>query len=240
MPDAGDLLISLTGVEKDYRGLRPLRIRTLTLHEREIVALLGFDQASAEVLVNLIAGATLPDIGEVRIFGRLTTEIADADAWLKALDEFGIITERAVLLDELTVEQNLAVPLSLELHDLPAALRAQVAQLAVDAGIDAERLPQRAGTLAPLDRMRVRLARAVAGAPRVLMAEHPNAALPSDDLPTFAADLARVISIRRLACLILTADRVFARAVATQVLIFNAATGDLTRAAGGWGRRWFS
>jgi len=239
MPDPGDVLVTLSGVEKDYRSLRPLRIRHLELREGEAVALLGFDQASAEVLVNLIAGASMPDSGEVRALGQRTIDIADGDAWLETLDRFGIISGRAVLLDQMTAEQNLAVPLSMELFDLPPAIRTQVANLAAEVGLEAARLAEFVSTLTPLDRMRVRLARALAVNPRVMLAEHPNALLPPAELPTFAADLSRVASARRLALLVLTADRVFANAVADQVLVLNPATGELKREASGW-RRLFS
>jgi predicted ABC-type transport system involved in lysophospholipase L1 biosynthesis ATPase subunit len=238
MPDAATPLVILTGIEKDYRSLRPLRVRHLELREAETVALLGFDQASAEVLVNLIAGATLPDAGQVRAFGRLTSDITNAESWLKALDQFGIISERAVLLEEMTTAQNLAVPLTLELHDVPPALRTQVAQLAAEVGLGADSLDQPVTSLQALDRMRLRLGRALAVAPRVLMAEHPNASLATDDIPTFAADLARVAAARRLALLLMTADRVFAASVADHVLELNPATGELSRVAKGW-RRWF-
>lgn len=237
--DPADVLVSVTGVEKDYRTLRPLRIRDLSLRAGESVALLGLDQAAAEVLVNLIAGATLPDTGTVRVLGQLTSEINDGEAWMKALDRLGIISERAVLLDQMTAEQNLAVPLSLDLHDLPGTVKAAVARLAEDVGLDASQLPRFASTLSSLDRMRLRLARALAVNPRVVMAEHPNASLSPEERPVFASDLLRVAIKRQLAVLVLTADAVFAGAVADHVFIVNPATGELRPQASGW-RRWFS
>ena len=71
-----------------------------------------------------------------------------------------------------------------------------------------------------------------------LLAEHPNAMLSADDTPAFAADVSRIITKRRLAALIVTADRTFAAAVAEQVLTLEPATGALRR-ADGW-RRWFT
>ena len=85
-----------------------------SVDEGDSVALLGFDQTTAEVLVSLITGAITPDSGDVRVFGRSTRDIVDGEAWLQGLDQFGILSERAVLLDQLTAEQNLAVPFSLD------------------------------------------------------------------------------------------------------------------------------
>ena len=233
----GDVIVSLRNVSRDYRGLRPLRIEQLEIRQGETLALLGFDRASAEVLVDLITAASLPDSGDVETFGAPTRTIADPDTWLRELDHFGILSERAVLLDQLTVEQNLALPYSLELDDLPAALRSEVRQLAADVGIAEEELGIRVSSSGPLARARIRLGKALALKPRVLLAEHPNALVPPADLPTFAADLARTVAARELALLALTADPTFARAVAEHVLTLNPATGTL-EASSGW-RSWF-
>ena len=98
----------------------------ISLRPGQTVALLGFDRAAAEVLVNLITAATLPDAGEVDVFGSPTNHVTDFDAWVRLLDRFGILSERVALIDELTVEQNLALPLSLEVVDMAAELRRRV------------------------------------------------------------------------------------------------------------------
>jgi ABC-type transporter Mla maintaining outer membrane lipid asymmetry ATPase subunit MlaF len=233
---AGEPLVQLRGVTKDYRGLRPLRVASLALHAGESMALLGFDQLTAELLVNLITGAVLPDAGEVHAMGRRTADIPDADAWIGTLDQFGLISERAVLLDQLTTEQNLTVPLSLEIDDPPADVRTRIRRLAEEVGIDATDLRTPVASIAPAARLRLRLGRALALNPRVLLAEHPNAMLPAGDVAPFAADLARIVAARGMASLVVTADQTFARAVAEQVLTLQPATGELKRASG-W-RRW--
>ena len=232
-----ETVIALRGVRKDYHGLRPLRLERLDLREGASVALLGFDRIAAEVLVNLITGATLPDKGTVAIFGTDTASIADADTWMKALDDFGILSERVVLLDEMTAEQNLLLPLTLDIHDAADTIRAQVRAVAEEVGLDPSLLRHPAASLAPAARLRLRLGKALAARPRVLLAEHPNATLPPDDIPAFAADLSGIISRRSIAALILTADRTFGRATAGQVLTLQPATGDLAASAG-W-RQWF-
>src|SRR2546422_7481994 len=95
--------IAVRDVQKDYRTLRPLRVRALDVREGESVALLGFDGVAAEVFVNLLTAATVPDSGEIRIFGRPTTTIADADTWLSSLDVFGALSARPVVLDHMSV-----------------------------------------------------------------------------------------------------------------------------------------
>ena len=237
MPDSCDIVVDVRGVQKDYHSLRPLRVQHLEVHEGESIALLGFDQAAAEVLVNLITAATVPDTGEVRTFGQPTTAIKDADMWLHSLDRFGILSERAVVLDSMTVKENLTMPVTMSLHDVPGAVRSKIRALAAEVGLTAE-LEQPVGALSPSARLRLRLGRALGPDPRVLLAEHPNASLPPGELASFAADYARIIAARTITSILLTADRTFAAAIASRILTLQPATGEL-KPLSGW-RRWFS
>jgi len=234
-----NLLIEITGVTKDYHGLRPLRVEHLQIGAGETVALLGVDAAMAEVLVSLITGAQLPDEGEVRLFGRPTKSITGVDEWVKELDRFGLISARAVLVDQFTTEQNLALPLSLEIEPLPPDIRAQVGQLASEVGLTNEELGAITAVLSPGAQLRLRVGRALALRPEVLIAEHPNALLPGNESLRFAADFARIAAGRAIAALVMTADPAFAAVIAKRVLEFQPATGRLVEKQSGW-RRWFS
>jgi len=234
-----NLLIEITSVTKDYHGLRPLRVEHLQIGAGESVALLGVDAAMAEVLVSLITGAQLPDEGEVRLFGRPTKSITGVDEWVKELDRFGLISARAVLVDQFTTEQNLALPLSLEIDPLPPDIRAQVGQLASEVGLTNEELGAITAVLSPGAQLRLRVGRALALRPEVLIAEHPNALLPGNESLRFAADFARIAAGRAIAALVMTADPAFAAVIAKRVLEFQPATGRLVEKQSGW-RRWFS
>ena len=235
---AREVLVRLRKVTKDYQSLRPLRVQSLDLHEGQTLALGGFDRMTAEILVDLITAAIVPDTGEVRVFGQPTTAIADRDGWLQTLDQFGLLTERAVLVEQFTVEQNLAIPYSLSVEDLSADLRARVARLAQEIGFAASDLGKQSGILPSLGRLRLRLGRALAMEPKVLLAEHPGATLAPDEARSFGADLKRIVKGRGMAALVLTADLEFAREVSDEVLVLEPATGTL-KPSSGW-RRWFS
>jgi ABC-type lipoprotein export system ATPase subunit len=231
----GEVVVSLRDVVKNYGGLRPLRIRHFELRQHESVALLGFDGAAAQALVHLITAATIPDSGQVEVFGSPTKNIVNADSWLQFLEIFGIVSDRVVLLEELSAEQNIALPLSFEVMEMSAEVRARVAALGDEVGMLPDDIGRSIANLGPAARQRVRLAKALALNPATVLAEHPNAALSGDEVPLFAADFRRVVSTRRVAALLLTADAVFARAAAGSVLSLHPATGELKRA--GW-RRW--
>jgi ABC-type transporter Mla maintaining outer membrane lipid asymmetry ATPase subunit MlaF len=234
--ESGPPVLEIAGVTKGYSGLRPLRIRQLTVEVAERVAVSGIDAAATELLVNLITGAGLPDDGEVRILGRATRDISDGEEWLASLDRFGIVSERAVLLEGATLAQNLAMPFTLEIDPIPADVRARVAALARACGIPEAALDAVSGDLPPAVRVRAHAARAVALDPLLLIVEHPTASVPPAEHAALAADLARVAESRGIAALIVTMDHAFGHAVAHRTLALHGATGELTPVKRGWFR----
>ena len=227
-------VLELAAVSRDYRGLRPLRIAELRVGAGERVALLGLDAPAAEVFVNLATGTALPDAGEVALFGRATSAIVDSADWLATVDRVGIVSDRAVLLDQLSVIQNLAMPFTLAIEPPDEDVRDRAAAIAREV-----RLPEAAWTqpVARLDaagKVRVRLGRAVALDPAVLLLEHASAAVETRGVQQLGADIAAVASARGAALVALSADDAFARAVATRVLTLQPSTGVLKERRRGW------
>jgi ABC-type uncharacterized transport system ATPase subunit len=227
-------LLDIRGVKKTYGGLRPLRLAALAVAPGSRVAILGVDAAAAEILVNVITGATLPDEGEVRVFGRATSAISDANDWLSTLDRLGMVSPRAMLAEEFTVEQGIAMAFTLSLDPVPDAVAEDVARLAREAGLGAADLETRLSDASPLLKARCRLVRALATAPALLVLEHANA-LVADRAVAFGCEIAALARARGMAVLALTADEAFATAVADRVLALDAATGQL-KPRNGWRR----
>ena len=224
-------VLELSDVSKDYRGLRPLRIAGLTVQAGEHIAIIGLDQTTAEVFVNLVTGATLPDRGEVRLFGRPTSAITDSADWLAVVDRFGIVSPRAVLLESLTVVQNLAMPFTLDIEPPAEDIRRRAVALAERAGLDAACFDRPVGELGPAGLVRLRLGRALALDPAVILLEHPTAEISPEASLELAAQC-RTVSAATIA---LTADAAFAEAVAERCLTLDPATGRLAQRTG-----WFS
>jgi predicted ABC-type transport system involved in lysophospholipase L1 biosynthesis ATPase subunit len=227
-------VLEFAGTSKAYGGLRPLRIAELRVHAGDSVALLGFDQPTAEVFVNLATGATLPDAGEVSIFGLPTRAIEDSADWLATIDRFGIVSERAVLLDALTVIQNLAMPFTLEIEPPPDAVRRRAEALARDVGLPEASWGRPVGELDPAGVLRVRAGRAIALDPAIVLFEHASARLPREEIAAVGTGLRGVVARRGIALLALSADEEFAQAVATRVLTLEPASGHLKERRRGW------
>jgi len=220
-------LLEINGLKKDHQALRPLRIARLTVNPGDIISIGGIDAPAAEVLIHVITGATLPDEGEVTLFGQNTRAIADSDAWLKSLDGIGIVTARGILIEAFSVLQNIAMSYTLEVDPIDPRIVPQAGALARDVGIDTASFDMPTGKCLPEVQMRVHLARALALNPKILIAEHPSAALPRETVAAFGADLVQAARQRGLAVLAITADDLLARAIGGQRLDLVAATGEL-------------
>jgi ABC-type lipoprotein export system ATPase subunit len=220
-------LLEIRGLVKDYQGLRPLRIRELTVTPDAILSIGGLDALAAQTFVHLVTGATLPDAGEVIMFGQDTRAIANGDAWLTSLDRLGMVTARGILIETFSVLQNIAMSFTLDVDPIDPRVVPQAGAVAKDAGIDPLLFDVPAGKVAPEIRMRVHLARSLALGPQLLIAEHPSAALPRAAVAAFGADLAKAAQSRRLALIAITADDALAKAIGGERLELVPASGEL-------------
>jgi len=220
-------LLEIRGLVKDYQGLRPLRIRELTVTKDTIMSIAGLDAVAAETFVHLVTGATLPDEGEVIMFGQDTRAITDGEAWLRSLDRLGMVTARGILIEAFSLLQNIAMSFTLDVDPVDPRVVPQAGALARDVGIEPSLFDLPAGKVAPDIRMRVHLARALALGPQLLVAEHPSAALPRGSVASFGADLAQAAQSRGLGLIAVTADDALARAIGGQRLELVPATGEL-------------
>jgi ABC-type transporter Mla maintaining outer membrane lipid asymmetry ATPase subunit MlaF len=220
-------ILEVAGMRKQYHGLRPLRMTALLIQPGERVALSGLDAGAAEVFVNLVTGASLPDEGQVIVSGRATASISDGDEWLTWLDQFGIISPRAVLLDAATLLQNLAMPITLDIEPVQADVVARVVRLAGDVGLPESLLDRPIAALGPAERARAHLVRAVALDPSLLIMEHPTVGFAPGEGKAFGETVASVAAARSLATLIISEDVPFAEAAATRRLALNGASGEL-------------
>jgi ABC-type transporter Mla maintaining outer membrane lipid asymmetry ATPase subunit MlaF len=224
---SGEPVLHLANVRKQYQSLRPLRVNDLRVAAGERVALSGLDAGAAEVFVNLVTGASLPDEGEVRVLGRQTASIENGDEWLASLDRFGIVSPRAVLLDAATLLQNLAMPLTLAIDPMAPEIEQQARSLARDAGIADEWLDRPVAALPAIVRARAHLVRAVALGPSLLVLEHPTVGLAANEGRSFGEAVASMALSRALAALMISEDADFAAAASTRRLTLHAASGDL-------------
>lgn len=229
-------IVEIKHIERQLESGRVLRVKRLRLEAGDHLALFGFDRLSAEAFVHLLTGALLPDEGAVLVAGRNTREISTDAEWLHSLDRFGLVTERAVLLEAMPVAANLALPLTLAVDPLSEEVRARVGALAQEVGLSGDRLTGPVHQLSPVDRLRAHLARAIAPGPAALLLEHPTQGLDQASAAAFGETLARVSASRGLAWIGVTADESFAHAAGARKLTLDATSGAFVEGTSRWSR----
>ncbi|PTL82989.1 ABC transporter ATP-binding protein [Vitiosangium sp. GDMCC 1.1324] len=176
----------------------------LTLHAGEFVVLLGRSGSGKSTLLNLISGIDLPSRGTVRVDGRELVALSEHQRTLLRRERIGFIFQAFNLLPTLTVEENIRLPLELTGRTGPES-RERVRGLldTVGLGNRASSFPDR---LSGGEQQRVAVARALAHAPRLLLADEPTGNL-DEQTGRKVLDLLEGLTRKEKACaLIVTHD----------------------------------
>jgi ABC-type lipoprotein export system ATPase subunit len=175
-----------------------------TFRAGRLVAVTGPSGSGKTTLLHLLAGLEQATEGEVAIDGLLLSPLdRDARARLRR-ERIGLVRQEPGLVPFLSAREN--VELSLRLRGLagPAASeRALEALAAVGLG---ERGEHWAARLSAGERQRAAIARAVAGGPRLLLADEPTARLDQRNAVEIGALLSRLAHERGLAVVCATHD----------------------------------
>ena len=170
-----DVILSARGVEKSFGRTQALRGVSLDLARGEVLAVTGPSGGGKSTLLHCLSGILSPEAGEIVYDGQRFDDLTEAPrTWLRRR-EFGIVFQFGQLVPELTVEQNVVLPLLLEGHDRSEAHTQARAWLdRLDVGKLAAVLP---GELSGGEAQRAALARALVTGPQVVFADEPTGAL---------------------------------------------------------------
>jgi putative ABC transport system ATP-binding protein len=147
----------------------------LEVASSEVVAVMGASGSGKSTLLHCLAGILRPDSGEVRFAGERIDALSERERSALRRKDFGFVFQFGELVPELTLLENVALPLRLAgLSRRTAAGRAleMLATLEVD-DVAAKRASEVSGGQA----QRVAVARALVHRPRVVFADEPTGAL---------------------------------------------------------------
>lgn len=144
--------------------------------EKGMVFLLGKSGSGKSTLLNVCGGLDSPTSGEIIVKGRSSKDFSQSDFDSYRNTFVGFIFQEYNILNEFSVEDNIA--LALELQGKPKDKKA-VAELLeqVDLKGYAKRKPN---TLSGGQKQRIAIARALVKAPEIIMADEPTGALDSN------------------------------------------------------------
>ncbi|MCC6000849.1 MAG: ABC transporter ATP-binding protein [Pararhodobacter sp.] len=200
-------VLVLEGITKTYaRGLAdPVRVLAgagLSLHPGEVVALVAPSGAGKSTLLHIAGLLDTPDEGQVLIDGQNMARASDNARTAARRAEIGFVYQFHHLLPELNALENVMLP-QLANGTARAAAEARARDLLARVGLSA-RADHRPAALSGGEQQRVAFCRAMANAPRLLLADEPTGNLDPETSDQVFAVLLDLVRETGLAALIAT------------------------------------
>ncbi len=169
-------ILQLSGIERTFRQgknrLEVLRGIDLNLREGEIVALVGPSGAGKSTLLHIAGLLEKPDSGGITIAGESCNELGDDDRTRIRRHHLGFVYQYHHLLPEFSALENITIP------QIIAGIRRKEARGRAQEMLEwlglTERSTHRPARLSGGEQQRVAIGRALANAPKLLLADEPT------------------------------------------------------------------
>ncbi|MCR0613418.1 ABC transporter ATP-binding protein/permease [[Clostridium] innocuum] len=213
-------MLELKHIAKTYKttkGVRTEALKDINLRfpQRGMVFVLGKSGSGKSTLLNIIGGLDQADTGEIIINGKSSADFKQSDYDSYRNTYVGFIFQEFNLMEEYTIEKNIAMALQLQQKE---ASSAQIEQLLERLGLSgyATRYPNE---LSGGQKQRVAIARALIKEPQILMADEPTGALDSATGKEIF-DTLKELSREKLV-IVVSHDRESAQAYADRIIEFK-------------------
>lgn len=173
-------MLELLNISKTYRTGKGVKVQALKdvnlrFGDHGMVFILGKSGSGKSTLLNIIGGLDQADSGELMIHQKSTKQFSQADYDAYRNTYIGFIFQEFYLIEEYTIEKNIALSCQLQQKEADAQ---QIAQMLEKVGLKGyeNRYPNE---LSGGQKQRVAIARSLIKSPQILMADEPTGALDS-------------------------------------------------------------
>jgi ABC transporter related protein len=170
-----EIIISAKDIKKAYGKTHALRGASLRVKKGEVLAIMGPSGSGKSTLLHSLAAIISVDSGEIRLNGKRIDKLPDDKRSILRRTMFGFVFQFGQLVPELTVEDNVALPLLLNKKDKKEAYKKAKKWIA-EVGLSGKEnnLP---GELSGGQAQRIAIARAMVIEPQILFADEPTGSL---------------------------------------------------------------
>jgi putative ABC transport system ATP-binding protein len=195
-------VLKLSGVTKRFGARSVLTGISLEVARGEYIAIIGDSGIGKSTLLNVIAGLEPVDSGKV-FFQEIEITVLDDDALtLLRREHFGFVFQAFHVLPQLSVEQNVGLPLLLKKTESSEVSRRTKAAIASVGLAGREASPPR--ELSGGELQRVAIARALVGDPKLVLADEPTGNLDPENARQVLELLKNQVKTRGAAAILAT------------------------------------
>lgn len=202
-------VIAIKQISKRYGSKNTNQVYALnnisfTMQEGEFIGIMGASGSGKTTLLNVISTLDTPTEGMISIAGTDITRMKARELSDFRAKQLGFIFQDFNLLDNLTVFENIALPLSLQ--DTPAGeIRSKVMQVMEKLGITdlAEKYP---AMISGGQRQRTAAARAIVHKPALLLGDEPTGSLDLKNAVSLLETMKRLNEEDNISILMVTHD----------------------------------
>ena len=164
-------MLEISKVSYSYGGNSVFSEVSLSVAPGSFYFLTGPSGSGKTTFINLCAGALIPEVGNISVFGQETRNMSNYEL-SQMRRRLGIVHQNCEFLDHLSIEENIALPLTVAGLDNTTE-RENVLELMKWVGLDSKSnvKPQE---LSGGERQRLALARAVIMSPEIILADEPT------------------------------------------------------------------
>jgi putative ABC transport system ATP-binding protein len=168
-------MIRLEGVEKYYGDHQVLKGINLEVQRGEFVSVMGSSGSGKSTLLNLIGGMDRPEKGSIVVNSEDISVYADEELTLYRRKKIGFIFQFFNLLPNITVFENISMPLLLNGAENDEKVKAFINRVGLRGKED--RYPYQ---LSGGEQQRVAIARALVHEPEIILADEPTGSLDTE------------------------------------------------------------
>jgi len=199
-------MIRLIGVEKYYGETTVLAGINLIIEKGDFISIMGSSGSGKSTLLNLIGGMDRPNYGKIIVNGEDISSYEDDRLTLYRREKIGFIFQFFNLLPNITVSENIEIPLLLNGITDNARMKEYIRIVGLEGRERAYPYELSGG-----QQQRVAIARALIHDPDIILADEPTGSLDSQTGNTIIELIATLIEKAKKTVILVTHDQSIAQ-----------------------------
>lgn len=203
-------VIQLNNVTKIYKGKNVetpvFKNVSLTVSEGEFIAIVGRSGSGKSTLLHLMALLDRPNGGDVIFKGKKVMDLSNEEHALIRNEEIGLVFQDYKLIPDMTVLENIEVPLAFSKRKIPRSKRIDLIRELLKELELQEKENAYPNELSGGQKQRVAIARAIINQPKIVLADEPTGNLDEKSALTIMDILSKINKQKGITIILVTHD----------------------------------